>query len=305
MSSTGSEEAGARRTVEQKGAGNSFVVDVWINLKRWLRKTLRNPWIVIGSLFTPLFFLVLFTEIFGQITGEALRGALGTDVSYITYLTPAIVIFSAMEAAANSGMGLIDDMESGIFEKVLVSPTHRAAMFLGKALSDVIRIIVETGMILVLGYVVLWVNTGGSVGRYIQTGLGGVLGIFAIVIVFSLWFAAFSNIAALVTQDSESTAVLANLPQFPLLFVSSAFLPVSVLPEWLQVVATVNPITYGVDAVRALMLGQDVLTVIDVTAFSDIWNTIVPALVMLGVLDLVLGGIAVVLLGRVSSSQAS
>nr|WP_188979876.1 ABC transporter permease [Halocalculus aciditolerans] len=136
-----------------------------------------------------------------------------------------------------------------------------------------------------------------------QTGLAGVLGIVAVVIVFSLWFAAFSNIAALVTRDSESTAVWTNLLQFSLLFVSSAFLPVSVLPEWMQVVATVNPVTYGVDAVRALMLGQDVLTVIDVAAFSGIWNTIVPAVVVLGVLDLVVGGIAVVLLHRVASSR--
>ncbi|GGL67179.1 hypothetical protein GCM10009039_26490 [Halocalculus aciditolerans] len=151
--------------------------------------------------------------------------------------------------------------------------------------------------------VALWVDTGGSPGTYVQTGLAGVLGIVAVVIVFSLWFAAFSNIAALVTRDSESTAVWTNLLQFSLLFVSSAFLPVSVLPEWMQVVATVNPVTYGVDAVRALMLGQDVLTVIDVAAFSGIWNTIVPAVVVLGVLDLVVGGIAVVLLHRVASSR--
>ncbi len=73
----------------------------------------------------------------------------------------------------------------------------------------------------------------------------------------------------------------------------------------MQIVAMFNPITYGVDAVRALMLGQDVLTVIDVTVFSGIWNTIVPAIVILGVFDLVLGGIAVILLRRVSSSRVS
>ncbi len=91
------------------------------------------------------------------------------NVPYITYFTPAILIFSTMEAIANSGMGLVDNMESGMFEKVLVSPSHRGAMFLGKALTDVIRIIVETRLILVLGYVVLWVDSGGSVGTYIQT----------------------------------------------------------------------------------------------------------------------------------------
>lgn len=305
MSTTVDRESGSEREVEQWTVGNSFLVDVWITLKRWLRKTRRNPFVLFGALITPILFLVFFTQVFGQITGEALRRVIGTDVSYVTFLTPAIVILMATEAAGNSGMGLVEDMDSGMFEKVLASPTHRGAIFLGKSLSEVVLIIGQTVMTLVLGYVVLWIDSGGSVGTYIQTGLLGVLGIIAIVIVFSLMFTAFSNIVALVTQDAASTGVWVNLLPFPLLFTSSAFLPISVLPEWMQIVATINPVTYGVDAARALMLGQDVLTVLDVTAFSGIWNTIVPAVVVLGVFDLVLGGIAVFLLRRVSSSQVS
>ncbi|WP_247002014.1 ABC transporter permease [Halosolutus gelatinilyticus] len=303
MSTTAEREPGREREIDGRAVGNSFAGDVWVTLKRWLRKNLRNPFVVLEALLTPLIFLVLFTEVFGQITGDALRDALGTDVSYVIYLTPAIVILSAMEAAGNSGIGLVDDMESGMLEKVLVSPTHRGAIFLGKALADVLRIVVQTGMILALGYAVLWIDTGGSVGTYVETGLPGLVGIFAIAVVFSLWFAAFSNIAALVTRDHESTVIWANLLQYPMLFLSSAFLPIEVLPEWMQVLATYNPVTYGVDAVRALMLGRDVLTVIDVTAFSGVWNTVVPAVAALGALGLALCGIATVLLYRTSSSR--
>lgn len=229
-------------------AGNGFAVDVWINLKRWLIKTSRNPFVVVSSLVQPIVFLVLFTEVFGQVTGDALAGVLGTEISYITYLVPAIVIQSALVAAAGSGIGLVDDMESGMFEKVLVSPINRGAMFLGKALSEVVRIVVQTLIILALGYSLLWIETGGEVGTYIETGLLGVLGIIGVTIVFAIWFTAFSNIVALVTRDQESTIIGANLLQFPLLFVSSAFLPVAILPGWVQAVATVNPISYGVDA---------------------------------------------------------
>lgn len=116
-------------------AGNGFAVDVWINLKRWLIKTSRNPFVVVSSLVQPIIFLVLFTEVFGQVTGDALAGVLGAEISYITYLVPAIVIQSALVAAAGSGIGLVDDMESSMFEKVLVSPINRGAMFLDKALS--------------------------------------------------------------------------------------------------------------------------------------------------------------------------
>ncbi|ADJ14529.1 ABC transporter permease [Halalkalicoccus jeotgali] len=288
--------------VEQR-SGNAFAIDVWIVLKRWLIKTTRNPFVVVSSLVQPIVFLVLFTEVFGQVTGGALAGALGAEVNYITYLVPAIVIQSALVAAAGSGIGLVDDMESGMFEKVLVSPISRGAMFLGKALSEVVRIVVQTVIILVLGYVLLWIDTGGEVGTYVETGLLGVLGILGVTVVFAIWFTAFSNVVALVTRDQEATIIGANLLQFPLLFVSSAFLPVEVLPGWVQAVATVNPITYGVDAVRALVLGRDVLAVLDVTAFGGIWNTLVPALGLLVALDLLLGAIAVGYLNRASSSQ--
>ena len=290
-------------TVEA-GNSNGFLVDVWINLKRWLVKTTRNPFVVVGSLVQPVIFLVLFTEVFGGAVGGALTQALGPDISYVTYLTPAIIIQSALVAAAGSGIGLVDDMENGMFEKVLVSPINRAAMFLGKSLSEIVRIIVQTLIILALGYVLLWFDTGGEVGTYIETGILGALGIVLIAIVFAVWFTAFSNIVALVTEDQESTIIGANLLQFPLLFVSSAFLPVDILPNWVQVVATFNPITYGVDAARALMLGRDVLTVIDVTAFGGVWNTLIPSFAVLIALDVVLGAIAVRFLNRASSSSA-
>jgi ABC-2 type transport system permease protein len=288
-------------SARSNSSGNGFVRDVWINLKRWIVKTTRNPFVVVSSLVQPIIFLVLFTEVFGGAVSGVLSSALG-DISYVTYLTPAIIIQSALVAAAGSGIGLVDDMENGMFEKVLVSPINRVAMFLGKALSEVVRIIVQTIIILALGYVLVWFDTGGSVGTYIQTGLLGALGIIGIAIVFAIWFTAFSNIVALITRDQESTIIGANLLQFPLLFVSSAFIPIKSLPEWVQVVATYNPITYGVDATRALMLGKDVMEVINVSAFGGIWNTLIPALVVLIALDLVLGGIAVHYLNRASSS---
>jgi len=300
MSAPTDESAGG---TAHRGEGNRFVADLWIVLKRWLLKTTRNPFVVVSSLVQPIIFLVLFTEVFGQVTGGALAQSLGTEISYVTYLAPAIVVQSALVAAAGSGIGLVDDMESGMFEKMLVSPIGRPAMFLGKALSEVVRIVVQTVIILVLGFVLLYVDTGAAFGDYVQTGVLGVLGIVAVTVVFAVWFTAFSNVVALVTRDQESTIIGANLLQFPLLFVSSAFLPVDVLPQWVQVVATFNPITYGVDAVRSIMLGQDVMTVLEVTAFGGIWNALVPALAVLLALDLAFGAVAVRLLTRAASSD--
>jgi len=285
----------------RKATGNGFLTDTWVNLKRWLIKTTRNPFVMVLSLLNPVIFLVLFTEVFGGIAGQAIGQAMGTETSYVVYLVPAIAVQTALIAATTSGIGLVEDIENGMFEKVLVSPMHRGAVFLGKSLSEVLRIVVQICIILTLGYV-LFLLDGGS-GAYVATGLLGALGIIVVGVVFAIWFAAFSNVVALVTRDQESTIIGVNLLQFPLLFLSSAFLPVEVLPRWVQVVAAVNPITYGVDAARALMFGRDVMTVLEVTRFGGLWNTLVPALAVLVVLDVVLGAVAVRFLNRASGAE--
>jgi ABC-2 type transport system permease protein len=172
---------------------------------------------------------------------------------------------------------------------------NRGAVFAGKSAAEILRIVVQIAIILGLGVLL---------GAEIATGLTGAVGIMAIGLLFSVWFLAYSNILAVLTKDQESTIIGANILQFPLLFLSSAFLPLSSLPNWIQVVAAFNPVTYGVDAARALVLDRDVMTVLDITAFSGIWNTLVPAIVILVVLDLVLGGLAVFLLTRATSSDA-
>jgi ABC-2 type transport system permease protein len=87
------------------------------------------------------------------------------------------------------------------------------------------------------------------------------------------------------------------------LFLSSAFLPLETLPGWIQTFARLNPVTYGVDAARSLMLDRDVMTVIEVTWFGGPLDGIVPGVAVLVGLDLVLGAIAVSLLARASSSD--
>ncbi len=288
-------------TATRTATGNSFLGDVWINLKRWLLKTTRDPMVLIFTLFQPIIFLVLFSQVFGQATSGALTQSLGQNVDYVTYLVPAIVIQSAFFAAGSSGTGLTDDMETGMFDKILVSPIHRGGMFLGKALSEVVRIVAQTLIILVLGYALVRLDTGGSVGTYVATGLPGALAIVVVAMVFAIWFAALSNIVAAATGNGEGTIVAMMMLQFPMLFLSSAFLPISSLPAWVQTVAKINPLTYGIDATRALMLGQSVSNALTVSGLGTVWNTVVPSLVVLGVLDVALGVIAIRFLNRASS----
>jgi ABC-2 type transport system permease protein len=288
---TAASERGRGETVR---SSNGFLGDFWVNFVRWNIKAVRNPFVVVGSLVQPVIFLVLFTQVFGQIaTGAISRGG-GAGISYETFLLPAIAMQVSLAAGAASGIGLVNDMEEGMFEKVLVTPMSRTAVFLGKTAAEILRIVVQ--IVIILGM-------GTLLGANIATGIPGAIGIVVMGILFSLWFVALSNIAAVVTRDQESTIIGANLLQFPLLFVSTAFLPLEFLPGWIQTIARFNPVTYGVDGARALMLDQDVMTVLEVTQFGGIWNTLVPAIVVLLALDIVLGGAMVYLLNRASSSS--
>ena len=274
-------------------SSNSYLGEVWVNFKRWNLKAVRNPFVLVVSLVQPVIFLVLFTQVFGNVAGGAIGGT-GGGPSYETYLVPAIAVQVAIAAAATSGVGLVNDIENGMFEKVLVSPMSRSAVFLGKTAAELLRIAVQIGIILGLG-----VLLGAEVG----TGIVGALGIIAVGVVFSLWFVGFSNALAVLTKDQESTIIGANLLQFPLLFLSSAFLPLDVLPEWIQTVAAVNPVTYGVDAARSLMLNADAASVFSASGFGPVGNAVVPAVAVLLVLALLFGGTAIAMIRRASSSK--
>jgi ABC-2 type transport system permease protein len=284
----------------RKAPGNSTTADVRISFKRWLVKNVRNPYVVFTSLVQPVIFFILFVEVFGAIADGALAGVFGSDISYVTYLSPAIIIMSTLSSAATSGIGLVDDMEAGMFDKMRVSPMSNSAMLFGKVLSEVTRIVAQTLLILLLGYLLLAVKHGVAFDQYLRTGVAGLIGVVLVTVIFGGVFMAYSNIVALVSRDQEATILFANLLTFPLLFISSAFLPLSTLPEWIQTLAVLNPITYGVDAVRAVMLGENLMTVIDVTAFSGIWNTVVPAVAVLVAYAALLGTVAIRLLRRAS-----
>jgi ABC-2 type transport system permease protein len=274
-------------------SSNTFAGDVWVNFKRWNLKAVRNPFVLVVSLVQPIIFLVLFTEVFGNVAGGAVNQGI-PGINYETYLVPAIAIQVSLAAAVTSGVGLVNDIENGMFEKVLVTPMNRTAVFLGKTAAEVFRIAVQIAIILGLGVVL---------GAEIITGVVGAVGIVAVGVLFSLWFVAFENALAILTRDQESTIIGANLLQFPLLFLSSAFLPLSTLPGWIQTFARINPVTYGVDAARSLMLDRDVMTVIEVSAFEGALNGVVPGVAVLAGLAVAFGGVAVYLLSRASSSD--
>lgn len=274
---TGDASEHLRRSPAPTGA---VLQDIWTNFERWNLKAIRNPFTLTVSLVMPIIWLVGYTQVFKSLT---LLPGFPAD-SYLSFFSPTVIIVMAMFAAATSGMGLVDDMDTGLFNKQLVSPMNRSAMFVGKICSEALRLAVQVFLLLALAL---------ALGAHVVTGLGGIVAIVLIAELFSFVFVAFSNIVGLVTHRSNATALISNFITLPLVFLNSSFVPRSLLPAWIQTISAFNPVTYGVTAIRTLMLD------------GWVWTTIAPAVVVLVAFNLVLGGLAVVLLRRTTDSETT
>ncbi|MFB6182778.1 MAG: ABC transporter permease [Candidatus Nanohaloarchaea archaeon] len=274
---------------------NTFYGDVVANFKRWITKFLRSPHEVIMNLLNPIIFLIMFTEIFGHVVSGPISQILGSQVNYTTFLLPAIAMQVAVTTGQGAGIGLVRDIDEWIFEKVMVSPMNKIAVFLGKTFSEISRIAVQILIVLILGILL---------GANISTGVLGIIGVILVGMIFSMVFISLTTTIAMITKDQEAMMAIMMPIMFPLLFLSSAFLPLKMVPSWIQTIAKVNPVTYGVDAARAIILEKNVSTVLDVSMFSGMWNTIIPSIAILLVYILVLGAIAVYTIKRETSSEA-
>lgn len=219
----------------------SFISDSFHLFVRSLKKLLRNPILVFFSLFQPVIFLVLFTQLFSKF-GQLL----GPGVSYTVFATAGIVLQNAFSSAFQSGTAVVDDIKSGFLTKMLSTPVNRSAILFGRILTDVFRVVAQTVIILGLAYVL---------GVYPETGILGYILIIFTVAFFSLAWSGISLALGLKTKSAETVFGIAGFLTFPLLFMSTALVGQNVMPSWMQTVSAYNPISFAVNAIRNLITG--------------------------------------------------
>lgn len=246
---------------------NDFLSETYILYQRSMKKSLRRPIAIYFSLIQPVIWMLLFGQIFNRIAGANAQAFGGK--SYFQFFVPAVLLQTLLFGAAQSGIGIINDMQSGFLNKLLTTPVHRMAILLGRILGDLTRMSLQ-GMLIIL---IAWLagQLQSERIRY-EYGLVGVLGALAIALLFGLGLASLNVFIALKTRSTESTFLIANFLTLPLLFTSSAQLPVTLLPEWLQYVAKVNPVTYAIDSMRVLLNGAQAVP--DVEAVPLVLRTI-------------------------------
>lgn len=223
--------------------GTSTASQIAILTGRSLRSLVGDPKLVIFSVLQPLIMLLLFSQVF---SGMANTAGFPEGVSYINYLLPAILVTSGVGAALQSGIGLVSDMKNGVLARFRSLPIGHASVLVARSLSDLIRTALQLVILLVAAFVLFDFSPAG--------GVLGVVPAFLLALAVS-WALSwvFLAVGAWV-RNAESMQTIGFLAMFPLMFASSAFVPVDGLPAWLRVVATVNPLTYAVDASRNLAL---------------------------------------------------
>ena len=218
----------------------SPLVETFTIARRNLRKSVRVPMLLFMSIFQPLLFLVLFSQVFGSLAD--LPGF--PYDSYLQFLVPAIIAMTALSSAFQSGLGTVADVEDGMLDKFLIAPIHRVSIMAGRIVSDGARIVVQAAVVIFAAFLM---------GARYETGLVGILMMIFLASIFGMAWAGLSNIVALRTQNAELTMVIGIVLLFPILFLSTGFMPSALLPDWLDTVAQLNPLTYLINAERALV----------------------------------------------------
>ena len=206
---------------------------------RTLRQFVRTPQLLVVGALTSTMFLLIFRYVFG--------GAIGTgDVAYVDFLIPGLAAAGAMFSGTGAAVGVAEDVDSGLFDRLRSLPIPRSAVLMGRSMAD--TALVAWGVIITIG-------VGSLTGfRFHGSALDAVLA-FALCVVYGAAFTWPFIWMGLVSGSAQAAQGMSMLA-FPFVFVSSAYVPVESMPGWMQPIAEHQPITPMVGSVRALALGD-------------------------------------------------
>jgi len=214
--------------------------DTRVMTKRNLMRILRLPQLLFFSSVQPIIFLLLFTYVFG---GAITRG---TNIAYIDYLLPGILVQTVIFGSMQTAIGLTEDLSAGVIDRFRSLPMARSAVLLGRTISDLVRNAAVT-LIMITAGAVIGFRPGGS---FTEAALGVIL---ALLFGFSISWSMAALGLWVKTPETAQTAPFVLV--FPLVFASSIFVPVETMPSWLQGFAANQPVSVIADTVRALMGG--------------------------------------------------
>ena len=230
----------------------------------------RRPSTLFAGIIQPVMWLVLF----GALFENAPKGIFGNTTNYGQFLGAGVIVFTAFAGALNAGLPIMFDREFGFLNRLLVAPlASRFSIVLASAIFIISQSFLQTAVIV-------------AAAAFLGAGLPDVAGLGAIALIvflLALGVTALSlGLAFALPGHIELIAVI-FVTNLPVLFASTALAPLSFMPKWLQVVATLNPLSYAIEPIRYLYLHQDWR--LDSVVMHAFWG------------DVTFGGALLVLLG--------
>lgn len=223
--------------------GSGLVNQVRVLTGRYLRKSFGDPRLFFLGLAQPVVLFVLFSQVFA---GVAAVPGVARYAGYLNFLLPATLVNIALTTAMSAGYGLLSDAYTGFAGRLRTMPVGRMSLLLARTLADAVRVAVQLAVIVLIAFAVLGFRPGSGWGLLVALGFTVVIG----------WALSWLFLAIAVWRPGlEAMQAVTFVVMFPLMFTSSAYMPVETMPPWLRVVAKFNPVTYSVDATRALVLG--------------------------------------------------
>ena len=242
---------------------------IWVIAYRELLRFVQDRPRMFSSFSMPIIFLIIFGAGFGRLIGQMMPG-----VDYIQFMYPGILAMTVLMTSVMSGVSIVWDREFGFLKEVLVSPLSRSGVLAGKAVGAAIIAIIQGAIMLVLAPIV-----------NVPINLGTVLALLPLLLIFSLALSGLGLLIGARMRSQQGFQIVMQLVIFPMMFLSGIFFPVSGVATWLEVLSKLNPVTYGIDAIRQVFLGTEVA---GVTVFGHTMGIVDSAIVvaMVGVVFL-------------------
>ncbi len=221
-----------------------FIQETLAQTKRLFIQLQRRPSTLIAGVIQPFMWLILF----GALFSKAPQGLFGDDLSYAKFLAPGVIVFTAFSGALNAGLPVMFDREFGFLNRLLVAPlASRYSIVAASTIYIIALSFIQTAVIIVAS-------------AFLGAGLPGIIGLSAIALIVFLVVLGVTalslGLAFALPGHIELIAVI-FVTNLPLLFASTALAPLDFMAGWLQVVASLNPLTYAIEPIRYLYAHGD------------------------------------------------
>ena len=218
------------------------VSDTLMITKRNLLVWLRVPAYIVFTVIQPVIFVLMFRYVFG--------GAIRTGThGYVNFLMPGIIGQTAAFATFGTAIALAQELKKGVIDRLRSMPMARSAVLAGRLVADTARMLVTLLIVVGVGY---------AVGFRFSNGVVAAIAMVLLAVLFGVAICCIAAFTGLAIGDEESVQAFGLIWLFPVTFLSSAFVPISTMPGWLQAFANNQPVTYVIDTMRALALGAPV-----------------------------------------------